>query len=142
MKFIAKAFVVLVLVVSLTACGSKADAETAKNTINTEQSKELTPPEGFTEDLHNLGCQAYVYMGMYENGLLEADECYIRLKTIYEKAKAIHDDPNQPKEVQLNAIGIAGYCFRFNNKLLSGDTDIKGTIEELGEFIKIESYLE
>ena len=136
MNNIKKTFFIMFLVVCLTACGSITDAETIENTSQAEASEEIEIPEGFTEELYSLGLEAYCYMFMYNNGDLEADECYIRLKTIYEKANEINKDPNQPRQVQLNATGVAAFCFSFNNKLLLGETDTEEIWEGMKEFLK------
>lgn len=141
MRRLRNVIVMLFLIISITACSSTADVETTENVTHDEQRKEV-PPEGFTEELFNLGWEAYAYMVIYENGDLDTDECYIRLKTIYEKAKAINEDPDQPREVQLNAIGVAGYCLLFNKKLLSGEEDLREVSDSLGELIKKDEYLD
>lgn len=112
--------VILALMLFLTACGGSKI------------------PEGFTKESYSLGCQALDLMEKYNNSEIEADECYISLKGIYEEANKIHDDNTQSREVQLNALAIAANCFDFNNRLLTGDSDTKEPVEYLKKTLKME----
>jgi len=115
MKCLKIVTVVMIMALLLTACSGKQKI-----------------PEGFTEESYNLGCQALDLMEQYNNSEIEADECYISLKAIYEQVDEIHNDDQQAKEVQLNALAIAANIFDFNNRLLTGE----GSTEEPVEYMK------
>lgn len=113
MKRFLKSTIVILTLSCLIACGKESPAE-----VPEPVPEEKVIPSGYTEELYDLGMKAVDIMRAYNLAEMDADECYIQLKTIQEKADAIHNDPTQPEDVQYNALAIAASCFSFNNSIL------------------------